>query len=228
MKAEEYFGDWMNVIDRGELLKIMNWLGSINTGVLCPSPKNIFKAFQVCSYNDCKVVFLGQDPYPQKDVATGILFGNSKDTLEENLSPSLKIVKDAVIDYTAPHNLIEFDNSLESWARQGILMINTAFTCQLGRVGSHFEIWKPFVSKLMHNLSTKNNGLIYVLFGNQAKSFKKDIVSSIQVFDVYHPAYYARRGDQMPGDVFKEINILLKKYYNSKIKYYIETEYGNC
>ena len=89
MKAEEYFGDWMNVIDRGELLKIMNWLGSINTGVLCPSPKNIFKAFQVCSYNDCKVVFLGQDPYPQKDVATGILFGNSKDTLEENLSPSI-------------------------------------------------------------------------------------------------------------------------------------------
>lgn len=124
MKAEEYFGDW---IDKQELRK---------------------------------VVFLGQDPYPQKGVATGILFGNSEDTPEDRLSPSLQIVKEAAINYEIPHNRIEFDNTLESWAKQGILMINTALTCE---VGSHFELWKPFVSKLIHNLSYKNNGIVYLL-----------------------------------------------------------------
>lgn len=228
MRAEEYFGEWMNVIDREELLKIMNWLGRIKGDSICPSPKNIFKAFQLCSYSECKVVFLGQDPYPQKFVATGILFGNSKEVPEDCISPSLRVVKEALIDETKPHNLIDFDNSLESWARQGILMINSAFTCQLNKVGSHFEIWKPFVSKLIHNLSTNNPGLIYVLFGNQAKLFKKDIVNSLQIFEKYHPAYYARREEKMSGEFFKEINNLLKKQYNYQIDYYKESEYGNC
>lgn len=44
-----------------------------------------------------------------------------------------------------------------TWAEQGILMINTALTCEVGRVGAHFDIWKPFVSKLIHNMSYKDN-----------------------------------------------------------------------
>lgn len=57
-------------------------------------------------------------------------------------------------------------------------MINTAFTCEVGRVGSHYDIWRPFTAKLIHNLSTRDGGIIYVLFGNQASSFKKYIVNS--------------------------------------------------
>lgn len=87
-----------------------------NPDDLCPHPHNIFKAFRICPYNECKVVMLGQDPFPQRGVAQGILFGNSKETPEECLSPSLKVIKEAAIDYTVPHNVIEFDNTLESWA----------------------------------------------------------------------------------------------------------------
>ena len=125
MKASEYFGDWMDVIDTAELRKILSWISTIDKTTLCPSSPNIFKAFRACPLKDCKVVFLGQDPYPQQGVATGILFGNSKDTPEDKLSPSLQIVKEAAINYEIPHNRIEFDNTLESWATQGILMINT-------------------------------------------------------------------------------------------------------
>lgn len=144
MTANEYFGDW---IDKEELRKVVTWVNKVNSADLCPSPKNIFRAFK-----DCKVVFLGQDPYPQRGVATQ----------EDYLSPSLKIVKEAAINYEIPHNLIEFDNTLESWAEQGILMINTALTCEVGRVGAHFDIWKPFVSKLIHNMSYKDGGMIYL------------------------------------------------------------------
>ena len=61
MTAEEYFGDWIKVIDKDELFKIMRWLKTVNPDNLCPHPHNIFKAFRVCPYNECKVVFLGQD-----------------------------------------------------------------------------------------------------------------------------------------------------------------------
>ena len=224
MKAEEYFGDWIRFIDTDELRRVVTWINKTDSSTLCPSPKNIFKAFRVCPYKDCKVIFLGQDPYPQRGVATGILFGNSSDTPEELLSPSLKIVKEAAINYEIPHNLIEFDNTLESWARQGILMINTAFTCEVGRTGSHFEIWKPFVSKLIHNISNNDGGIIYVLFGSQAQLFKKDIVNSLQVVEVYHPAYFSRKGTRMPSKVFTDINQVLKKQYNYQIEFYKEAE----
>lgn len=61
MTAEEYFGNWIKVIDKDELFKIMRWLKTVNPDDLCPHPHNIFKAFRVCPYNECKVVFLGQD-----------------------------------------------------------------------------------------------------------------------------------------------------------------------
>ena len=228
MTAEEYFGDWIEIIDKRELEKILKWLKVVDSKTLCPSPKDIFKSLRLCSLKNCKVVFLGQDPYPQLGVATGILFGNSKDTPEDKLSPSLQIVKEAVINYEIPHNLIEFDNTLESWAKQGILMINTAFTCEVGRVGSHYDIWRPFTAKLIHNLSTKDGGIIYVLFGNQASSFKKYIVNSPKIIEVYHPAYFARQNKKMPSSVFTELNQELYRLYGYKINFYKETEYGNC
>lgn len=228
MKASEYFGDWMDVIDTVELRRILSWVSTIDKTTLCPSSPNIFKAFRACPLKDCKVVFLGQDPYPQQGVATGILFGNSEDTPEHRLSPSLQVVKEAAINYEIPHNRIDFDNTLESWAKQGILMINTAFTCEVGRVGSHYDIWRPFTAKLIHNLSTRDGGIIYVLFGNQASSFKKYIVNSPKIIEVYHPAYFARQNKKMPYSVFTELNQELYRLYGYKIDFYKETEYGTC
>ena len=137
MTIDEYFGDWMKVLDRNETMKIMGWLRNINQSTLCPSIKDVFKAFKLCPYNNCRVVFIGQDPYPQRGVAQGVLFGNSSDTPENKLSPSLQIVKESVINFEIPHNLITFDPTLESWAKQGILMINSALTTEVGKIGVH-------------------------------------------------------------------------------------------
>lgn len=93
MTAGEYFGDWMEVIDGSELRRVVMWMSKLDKSILCPSSQNVFKAFQACSLKDCKVVFLGQDPYPQQGVATGILFGNSKDTPFQTLNGLLEIWK---------------------------------------------------------------------------------------------------------------------------------------
>ena len=167
-------------------------------------------------------MFIGQDPYPQKGVATGILFGNSADTKEEDYSPSLKIIKDAVIDLHKPHNLITFDPTLESWARQGILMINSALTVELNKPGSHTMLWRPFISKLLKNLSEIETGIVYALFGGTAKTFKPYIGKYNDVLEVEHPAYFARVNKDMPSDVFYEVNRLLKLKYNTTIEWYKE------
>lgn len=221
MTAEEYFGRWLRVLDMGEISKVLNILKKTNPDKLCPEYSNIFKAFELCKYGDCKVIFLGQDPYPQKDIATGILFGNKLGTRE--LSPSLKVIKEGCINYEIPHNPIEFDITLESWARQGILMINSALTCEVGKVGSHVNLWRPFISSLLKNLSSKETGLIYVLFGSQAKTFKPYINKDYNdIIEVEHPAHFARVGKIMPYNVFTDINKLLKGKYGITIEWYHE------
>lgn len=222
MTLKEYFGDWVRVIDINELQKITNIIGAI-TKPICPSIPNVFKAFELCPYNDLKVVLLGQDPYPQKDVATGILFGNNKNVTEEDLSPSLKIVKEAAINFEIPHNSIIFDQTLESWANQGVLMINSALTVEMNKVGSHTMLWRPFISKLLVNLSEWNTGIVYVLFGEQARTFKPYINSKTNIILMEkHPAYYARLNSRMPSTVFKEIKNITKDKYGKAIEFYQE------
>ena len=223
MTIDEYFGDWMKVLDRKETVKIMNWLKTTDSSTLCPSIKNVFKAFKLCSYNECKVIFIGQDPFPQKGVAQGILFGNSSNTPEDKLSPSLKVVKESVINFDIPHNLITFDPTLESWAKQGILMLNSALTTEVGKVGIHTLKWRPFIASCLKNMSEKNPGIIYVFFGSQAKSLNTYINNNnnYKLF-IEHPAYYARLNKRMPSDIWYTVQKLVYNIYGTSIEWYKE------
>ena len=220
MTLEEYFGDWLKVIDVPALNKVVTEVNRLyRVKLVVPEYNDIFKAFTLVSEHDCKVVFLGQDPYPQKGVATGVLFGNKEGTTE--LSPSLEVIKEACINYEIPHEPIKFDVTLESWARQGILMINSALTCEMNRVNSHTMLWRPFISKLLYNLSHRETGLIYVLFGEKAQTFEPYINKNLNsVIKISHPAYYARTQTKMPHWVFTEINQLLMDKYGIPIKWY--------
>lgn len=216
-----YFKDWIKVVDLNILSNILNSLKKVNRTLLCPHPDNIFKAFELCKYNNLKVVILGQDPYPQKDIATGIAFGNSTD----EISPSLNILKEACIDFTIPHNSIIFDNSLESWCKQGVLLLNSALTCELNKPGSHTMLWRPFIKKLLINLSYRESGLIYILLGDNAKTFEPYINNKYNwVLKEKHPSYYARMNKLMPSTIFKETNKILKDNYNLKINWYEEND----
>nr|DAQ71152.1 MAG TPA: hypothetical protein [Crassvirales sp.] len=223
MTIDEYFGDWMKVLDRKETVKIMNWLKTTDSSTLCPSIKNVFKAFKLCSYNECKVIFIGQDPFPQKGVAQGVLFGNSSNTPEDKLSPSLKVVKESVINFDIPHNLITFDPTLESWAKQGILMLNSALTTEVGKVGIHTLKWRPFIGSFLKNMSEKNPGIIYVFFGSQAKSLNTYINNNnnYKLF-IEHPAYYARLNKRMPSDIWYTVQKLVYNIYGTLIEWYKE------
>lgn len=227
MTIEEYFGDWMRVIDKPEAMKIMGWLKTVNPNTLCPALPNVFRAFKLCSLKDCRVVMIGMDPYPDKFMgkprATGILFGNNKDVPEDKLSPSLQVVKESAINFEIPHNIITFDQTLESWAKQGILMINSALTCELNKVGSHVNQWRPFVSKLLKNLSERETGIVYILFGRQAQTLKPYINERYNdIIEIEHPAYFARSNKIMPYSVFRQMNDTLYGRYGERITLFNE------
>ena len=166
---------------------------------------------------------MGQDPYPQRGVATGILFGNKEGTPEDKLSPSLEVIKECCINYEIPHGSIEFDNTLESWAKQGILMVNSALTCKVNEIGYHVMLWRKFMIALLKNLSYRETGLIYVLFGKQAQTFEPYIDRKYNhIIKVEHPAYFARANKIMPYNVFIDVNKLLEGKYGETIKWYTE------
>ena len=220
MKLNEYFGDWLKVIDISELAKVVTKLNSLySVKPIVPAYTDIFKAFTLCSEHDCKIVFLGQDPYPQKGVATGILFGNKSNTLE--ISPSLQVIKGSVLSiYEDSMPFKHFDITMESWARQGILMINSALTCEMNRIGSHVMLWRPFITKLLQNLSNYETGMVYVLFGTQAQTFEPYINNKLNtIIKVSHPAFYARSNTPMPNKVFTEINSIMMKTYGTSIQW---------
>lgn len=224
MTLEQYFGRWMRVIDKKELESVLTKLGlEYKRKPICPAQNDVFKAFEACPYDDLKVVMLSQDPYPQKEVATGILFGNKKETSDEDLSPSLQVIKEAAINFEIPHNCIIFDPTLESWAKQGILMINTALTVEMNKVGSHVMLWRPFIASLLRKLSENETGIIYVLFGRQAQTFKPYINKQFNtIIEEKHPAYFARTCTKMPHTIFEQISNLTKYKYGTSIIWYNE------
>lgn len=201
MTFEEYFSDWVEVVDKEETMKVLRKLQPMKDRI-CPDWPLIFHSFKECSFKDCNVCIIAQDPYPQPGVATGIAFANKYDT--QVLSPSLKIIKQSLNANNS------FDNTLISWVKQGVLMLNSALSCEKYKIGSHVEIWRPFVAKLVENISIKRPDIIFVLFGSQAQYFSKYIQNNPIILEK-HPAYYARVGFPMPNTCFEEINIVLKK-----------------
>lgn len=215
MSLEEYFGDWLKVIDKKILYKIINILNTTDLSTLCPIYNNIFNCFTFCNLSDLKVVILGMSPYPQLNKATGIAFGNKRETLDKDLSPSLQVIKESVINYEIPQNNIIFDPSFEDWEKQGVLMLNCALTCKVGLPSSHLGLWRPFISKLIYNMSRYMTACVYVLFGEEAKTFEPYISQYNYIIKEKHPSYYTRNHKKLRYNLWDEIN----NHLNNKIQF---------
>lgn len=168
-----------------------------------PRFKDVFNAFYECPYDKVKVVIVGQDPYPQLGVADGIAFSCSRKGKTEK---SLQYIFKALYGEYEGH-----DNDLRRWSNQGVLMINTAFTCEINKIGSHYAIWKSFTEYLFDNLNKHKPETIFVLMGKKAEAWQILLGNQI-IFKVAHPASAAYRGGKWEHlDVFNKINNALEK-----------------
>jgi uracil-DNA glycosylase len=180
--------------------------------------KDIFKAFRLCNYDDCRLIIVGQDPY-SNGRATGLAFANDASISPNNLSPSLEKVKDSLIRDIISWKSITFDQTLESWARQGVLLLNVSLSVEPHRPLSHSLYWRPFMSSLFKNLAEKRTGMVYVLMGSQAKELARYVNPlSNHILACEHPAYYCRKHLAMPN-ILEQANAIIYSLNGDKIKF---------
>jgi len=131
-----------------------------------PPLKQVFRAFEECPVNKLKVIIVGQDPYPYFGVADGLAFSCSN---TNKVQPSLQNIFHA-IEHTVYQDFPTYqDPNLTRWAKQGVLLLNSALTCQVDKIGSHYHIWKDFMAYVMDILNYTDTGMIFVLMGKQAQ-----------------------------------------------------------
>ena len=178
-----------------------------------PKMKNWFRSFETCHYNNMKVIFIGQDPYPQIDVADGISFSCSNTMREQ---PSLRHIFNSLDKQYPGH---ERNPDLTRWSEQGVLMLNTALTVEINKIGSHYSLWHTFTTGLLNGINNNNSQLVVVLLGKKAQEWRKHLNNQI-IIEVEHPAAAAYKGgvwnDQ---DVFLKINDILKQQGKSLVEW---------
>lgn len=154
-----------------------------------PSPKNIFRAFDLCPYDKVEVVILGQDPYHGPRQANGLAFA-----VEEGirLPPSLQnIFKEIQNDLGKP--LIHTGGDLTRWATQGVLLLNATLTVCANIAGSHQgHGWAKFTDAAITALSHERKNLVFMLWGNYAKVKGTHIDRSKHlVLEAAHPSPFS-------------------------------------
>lgn len=164
--------------------------------VIYPHKKDIFNAFKLTPYNDVKVVIQGQDPYHGKNQADGLAFS----TIDIKRPPSLQNIFKEISDdiygglSESEYNKKFTSNNLESWAKQGVLLLNTALTVQAGKPSSHSDIgWLKFTTEVIKTLNKRNN-IVYMLWGKHAQYFEKFITNDNSlILKTSHPSPFSVR-----------------------------------
>lgn len=130
-----------------------------------PPGSQIFRAFELTPFEAVKVVILGQDPYHGPGQAHGLSFSVAQGVAPP---PSLQnIYKELATDLGIDH---PGHGNLESWARQGVLLLNACLTVEDGRAGSHQgKGWEPFTDAVIAALNREREHLVFILWGRKAQ-----------------------------------------------------------
>jgi uracil-DNA glycosylase len=214
-----------------ELEKIINNYIETKTGeTLYPYPKLVFNSFNLTTFKKTKVVILGQDPYHGYNLVDNKIVPEAMG-LSFSIPNGMKIPSSLKNIYK---NLLKFshidkipkDGNLSSWASQGVLLINTAFTVHQKKPNSHTKYWKTFSENLIKYISKNKENVIFVLWGRPALSKKKLIDSDKNFFSISsHPSGLSCNktlGDYksfMDTDHFGFINKKLKELNKKEIQW---------
>ncbi|WP_159467651.1 uracil-DNA glycosylase [Dyadobacter sp. 3J3] len=179
------------------------------TKQIFPPAKQIFNAFNYCSFDDCKVVILGQDPYHGLGQANGLCFSVNDGV---RMPPSLlNIFKEIKGDLGKP---IPATGNLERWASQGVLLLNSTLTVEAGKAGSHQgRGWEQFTDAVIKCVSDEKENVVFLLWGKYAQDKGKVIDESKHyVLKAKHPSPMAANyGGWFETKHFSKANTYLEK-----------------
>lgn len=188
---------WKNILkeefDKPYFKELTDFVrGEYKSKNIYPPASKIFSAFNETSFNNVKVVILGQDPYHGAGQANGLSFSVSEGI---RTPPSLQnIYKEMKSDLGKE---IPESGNLEKWAKQGVLLLNATLTVEAGKPGSHqHKGWETFTDSVVKLLNDKKTHLVFILWGSYAQKKGEQIDRNKHlVLEAPHPSpFSADRG----------------------------------
>lgn len=177
--------DWENY-----LTPLTPWTAE-EESTLCPPVPLVYRAFDFFPPEKTRVVILGQDPYHTPGKASGLAFGYNRDyhgTVDSSMASIIKAVKDTTGQQVK-------DLSLESWARQGILLLNTRLTTLEGKPLVHQDRWDVVIAPFLAKFSADFPAVKWLLWGREAQQYYANHVVNGQAISTSHPCKFsAHRG----------------------------------
>lgn len=185
-----------------------------------PPGAQIFSALDLCPVENTKVVILGQDPYHNPGQAHGLSFSVPVGT---PAPPSLvNIFKELEDDLGIP---IPHHGNLESWARQGVLLLNATLTVQAHLAASHARLgWTHFTDCIIQRLSAQKQNLVFMLWGNHARA-KKALITPHQghlILETVHPSPLSAHRGFLGCRHFSTANDYLKHTGQTPIRWQLD------
>lgn len=183
-----------------------------------PKPLDIFRAFELTPFEQVKVVILGQDPYPFGDHADGLAFSSK---LAETPASLRVILKEVDRDVVRTKDHKEFEkafptNDLTSWAKQGVLLLNTSLTVRAGEVNSHRGMWRELLQEVLKSLWLDYTPKVFMLWGSEARENMWQEATLYtrkhKILEAGHPATASKGRDLFSGsNHFSRANHYLEK-----------------
>lgn len=214
--TERYPTKWKEVFEdaKDELQDISDILEDDKKkfGQWYPDNKDIFRAFHLTSLDDVRVVIIGQDPYPGINhdgtcQAQGMSFSVKKGTkIPSSLKNIFKELKNTVKNFKTPNH-----GDLTSWARQGVLLLNSCLTVRPGAAGSHKELWLGFIKKAINGVLKHNPNCIFIMWGRKAQKIKNMVGGRATILEAAHPSGFSCYRGFFGCDHFNEVNKLLRE-----------------
>lgn len=177
------------------------------TTTIYPPREAIYHALDLTSYANTKVVILGQDPYHGPNQAHGLSF--SVASSEAKFPPS---VRNMFKELEADLGVTRTDINLTDWAEQGVLLLNTVLTVQAGKAASHRKKgWEQFTDAIIRLLNEKEEQVIFVLWGADAKK-KQVLITNPQhkVITAVHPSPLSAYNGFFGSKPYSQINAYLE------------------
>lgn len=189
------------------------------TKTIYPDMYDIFNALHYTAYQDVRIVILGQDPYHGPRQAHGLSFSVQPGVA---IPPSLvNIYKELQSDLgcTIPNH-----GYLKAWADQGVLLLNTSLTVVAGQANSHQKIgWEKFTDRVIEVLNEREVPVIFILWGNNARSKKKLITNDRHyIIESAHPSPLSARNGFFGSKPFSKANTILQVLGKEPVNWQIE------
>lgn len=182
-----------------------------------PKSLGLFRAFNDTPFDSVRVVILGQDPYHGEGQAMGLSFSVPE---EVRIPPSLKnIYKELKSDLEI--STLKRSGDLSHWARQGVLLLNSTLSVREGEAGSHQgKGWEQFTDRVIETLSDEKEHLVFILWGNYAKSKGARIDRSRHlVIESAHPSPLSAHNGFFGSKPFSKTNTYLSEHLFTPISW---------